>query len=85
MLQTTDVGSQPVKAAFQPTVGRYGLITPQANTSFTPDGATAFMTVTGTDAVVAIDMAALAVVARIPTGSQPMGLALVDTTASRQL
>ncbi len=104
VLQTADVGSQPVEAAFQPASGRYGLIThleatfvsvldrasgreltrielgaPQANASFTPDGATAFVTVTGADAVVAIDMASLAVVARIPTGSQPMGLALLES------
>jgi YVTN family beta-propeller protein len=51
---------------------------PQANASFAPDGATAFVTVTGGDEVVAIDMAQLAVVARIKTGRQPMGLALLD-------
>ncbi len=104
VLQTTDVGSQPVEAAFQPASGRYGLIThleatfvsvldrasgreltridvgaAQANASFTPDGATAFVTVTGADVVVAIDMASLTVAARIPTGSQPMGLALLES------
>jgi YVTN family beta-propeller protein len=54
---------------------------PQANASFTPDGATAFVTVTGGDEVVAIDMTHLAVIGRIPTGGQPMGLALLDPTA----
>jgi YVTN family beta-propeller protein len=39
---------------------------PQANTVFTPDGATAFV------------MAELAVATRIPTGGQPMGLVLLD-------
>lgn len=51
---------------------------PQANTVFTPDGATAFVTVMGGNEVAAIDMAELAVVARIKTGAQPMGLVLLD-------
>ena len=51
---------------------------PQANASFTPDGATAFVSVVGGDEVVAIDMAHLAVAARIPTGAQPMGLVLLE-------
>ena len=51
---------------------------PQANASFTPDGATAFVSVVGGDEVVAIDMAELAVAARIPTGAQPMGLVLLE-------
>jgi hypothetical protein len=45
----------------------------QANASFTADGATAFVTVTGADSVVAIDMIQLAV------GGQPMGLALLES------
>jgi YVTN family beta-propeller protein len=48
----------------------------QANASFTPDGATAFVTVTGADSLVVIDMRQLAVVARLQTGGRPMGLAL---------
>jgi YVTN family beta-propeller protein len=54
---------------------------PQANVSFTPVGTTAFVTVSSGDEVVAIDMAQLAIVARIPTGGQPMGLVLLDGTA----
>lgn len=102
-IATTPVGHQPVTLAFQPGVGRYGLVThlqdsivavldrktghevkridvgkPQANTTFTPDGATAFVSVMGGDEVAAIDMAELAVVARIKTGAQPMGLVLLD-------
>jgi len=92
-----------VQLAFQPSGGRYGLVThlqdsfvavldresyqavkrievgqPQANASFTPDGATAFVTVTGRDEVAVIDMQELAVAARIKTGGQPMGLVLLD-------
>jgi YVTN family beta-propeller protein len=62
-------------------VARVEVGRPQANASFTPDGATAFVSVTGGDEVVAIDMAQLAVVARIATGSQPMGLILLDPSA----
>jgi YVTN family beta-propeller protein len=50
----------------------------QANTSFSPDGALAFVSVTGGNEVAVIDMANLAVVARIPTGAAPMGLVLLD-------
>jgi DNA-binding beta-propeller fold protein YncE len=53
----------------------------QANASFSADGATAFVTVTGGDEVVAIDMTQLAIVGRIATGGQPMGVALLDPTA----
>ena len=52
----------------------------QANPSFAPDGATAFVSVPGADEVVVIDMAALVVVERIKTGSKPMGLVLLDPT-----
>ena len=62
-------------------VGRIEVGAPQANVSFTPDGGTAFVSVPGGDEVVAIDMAQLAVVGRIPTGGQPMGLVLLDPTA----
>jgi YVTN family beta-propeller protein len=51
---------------------------PQANASFAPDGARAFVAVTGSNEVVAIDMAELAVVGRIPTGEEPMGLVVFD-------
>ena len=61
--------------------GRIDVGGPQANASFAPDGATAFVAVTGRNEVVAIDMAALAVVGRIPTGGEPMGLAVFDPSA----
>lgn len=51
---------------------------PQANASFLPDGATAFVTLTSQNEVVAIDMAELAVVGRIPAGDEPMGLVVFD-------
>jgi YVTN family beta-propeller protein len=54
----------------------------QANVSFAPDGATAFVTVTSRNEVVAIDMAELAVVGRIAAGGEPMGIVLFDPTAS---
>jgi YVTN family beta-propeller protein len=55
---------------------------PQANASFLPDGATAYVTVTSRNEVVAIDMMELAVVARIPAGEEPMGVVLLDRTAT---
>src|SRR3954447_25018230 len=55
---------------------------PQANVSFMPDGATAYVTVTSRNEVVAIDMVELAVVGRIPVGEEPMGLAVFDPTAA---
>jgi YVTN family beta-propeller protein len=55
---------------------------PQANVSFTPDGAVAFVTVTSRNEVAAIDMVELAVVSRIPVGAEPMGLAVFDPTAA---
>ncbi|MDP9373935.1 MAG: hypothetical protein M3Q65_16060 [Chloroflexota bacterium] len=55
---------------------------PQANAVFTPDGAVAFVTVTGGDEIVVIDMAQLAVIARLKTGNEPMGLVLLDRTAA---
>jgi DNA-binding beta-propeller fold protein YncE len=51
---------------------------PQANASFTPDGAVAFVTIPAHDEVVAIDMSPLEIVGRIKTGAQPMGLVLLD-------
>ncbi len=51
----------------------------QANPSFAPDGAIAFVSVMGADEVAVIDMAQLAVVGRIKTGSKPMGLVLLET------
>jgi len=59
-------------------VTRLDLGKPQANPSFAPDGARAFVTVVGSDEVAVIDMAQLAVVARIKTGREPMGLVLLD-------
>jgi YVTN family beta-propeller protein len=52
----------------------------QANASFTPDGATAFVTVPSKNEVVAIDMAELAVVGCIPAGGEPMGIVLLDAS-----
>ena len=55
---------------------------PQANASFMPDGAVAYVTVTSRNEVVAIDMAELAVIDRIAAGEEPMGLVLLDPTAA---
>jgi YVTN family beta-propeller protein len=55
---------------------------PQANVSYMPDGATAYVTVTSRNEVVAIDMEELIVVSRIPVGEEPMGLAVFDPTAA---
>lgn len=54
----------------------------QANASFTPDGMTAYVTVTGRNEVVAIDMAELVVSGRIPAGGEPQGLVLLDPTST---
>jgi YVTN family beta-propeller protein len=54
----------------------------QANASFTPDGATAYVTVTSRNEVVAIDMSELAVVGTIRVGEDPMGLVLLDPSAT---
>ena len=51
---------------------------PQANASFMPDGRTAYVTVTSRNEVVAIDLTELAVVGRIATGEEPMGVVLHD-------
>ena len=59
-------------------VARIDVGGPQANASFTPDGALAFVTVTPSNEVAIIDLANRAVVGRIPVGSQPMGLVLLD-------
>jgi len=58
-------------------VARIELGKTQANISYTADGAIAFVTSPTGDEVVAIDMARLAVMARLSTGKTPMGLALV--------
>ena len=50
---------------------------PQSNVSFTPDGATAFVSVGMRDEVVVIDMRHLAVAGRIPTAARPFGLVLL--------
>jgi DNA-binding beta-propeller fold protein YncE len=52
----------------------------QANASFSPDGGMAFVTVTSRNEVAAIDMAELTVIGRVATGSEPMGLAILDPT-----
>ncbi len=51
---------------------------PQANVSFMPDGAMAFVAVTSRDEIAVIDMTELAVVGRIPAGGEPMGLVVFD-------
>jgi YVTN family beta-propeller protein len=63
------------------TVQRIDVGGPQANVSFMPDGGTAYLTVTGRNEVVAIDMEELAVIARIAAGEEPMGLVLLDPAA----
>lgn len=55
---------------------------PQANASFMPDGATAYVTLTSRNEAVAIDMTELAVIGRVPAGEEPMGLAVFDPAAS---
>ena len=60
------------------TVQRIDVGGAQANVSFMPDGAIAYVAVTGRNEVVAIDMGELAVVARIAVGEEPMGLVLLD-------
>ena len=64
------------------TVQRIDLGGPQANVSFMPDGATAYVTVTTRNEVVAIDMVELVVASRIPAGEEPMGLVVFDPTAA---
>jgi YVTN family beta-propeller protein len=51
---------------------------PQANASFMPDGKMAYVTVTGRNDVVAIDMTELAVIGRIAAGEEPMGIVVFD-------
>jgi YVTN family beta-propeller protein len=53
----------------------------QGNASFWPDGSLAFVTVTSRDEVVVIDMTELAVVGRVATGDEPMGLVVFDPAA----
>jgi DNA-binding beta-propeller fold protein YncE len=55
---------------------------PQANASFMPDGAVAYVTVTSRNEVVAIDMVELSILDRIVAGEEPMGLVLLDPTAA---
>ena len=61
------------------TVQRIEVGGPQANASFLPDGTTAYVTVTGRNEIVAIDMEELAIVARIAAGEEPMGLVVFDS------
>lgn len=51
---------------------------PQANASFMPDGATAYVTLTKQNEVAAIDMVELVVVGRIAAGGEPMGLVVFN-------
>ena len=55
---------------------------PQANPSFTPDGAVAYVTVPSRNEVVAIDMQELVVVDSIPAGAEPMGVVVFDPEAT---
>jgi len=59
-------------------VKRLEVGSPQGVVSFAPDGATAFVSLLTSNEVAVIDMAQLAVVARIPTGRRPWGLVLLD-------
>jgi len=61
--------------------GRIDVGAPQANASFAADGATAFVTVPSRNEVVVIDVAELAVVARIPAGEEPMGIVVFDPSS----
>jgi DNA-binding beta-propeller fold protein YncE len=62
-------------------VKRIDVGTTQANVSFTPDGATAFVSLAGGDEVAAIDMAKLEVAGRIKTSRRPTGLVILNTDA----
>jgi DNA-binding beta-propeller fold protein YncE len=55
---------------------------PQANASFMPDAATAYVTVPNRNEIVAVDMVELAVVGRIIAGQEPMGIVVFDPTTS---
>ena len=63
------------------TVQRIDVGGPQANVSFLPDGSVAYVTVTSSNEVVAIDMTDLALIGRIPAGEEPMGLVIFDPNA----
>ena len=52
-----------------------------SNVGFSGDGSTAFISVTRSNVVAVVDVASLEVVARVPTGSQPMGLIVLDREA----
>ncbi|HET8626114.1 MAG TPA: hypothetical protein VFL91_01775 [Thermomicrobiales bacterium] len=67
--------------ATQREVQRIEIGLPQINAAFTPDGATAFVAVPKANALVVLDMNALAIVGRIPTGAAPGGLVLLDPVA----
>ena len=62
-------------------VRRIDVGTTQANVSFTPDGATAFVSLAGGDEVAALDMAKLEVAGRIKTSRRPTGLVILNTDA----
>jgi YVTN family beta-propeller protein len=45
-----------------------------ANVGFTPDSKTAYVAVTGANAVAVVDVASLTVIKDVPVGNQPTGL-----------
>jgi YVTN family beta-propeller protein len=63
-------------------VSRIDVGAAQANASFTDDGAIAFVTVTGADRLVAIDMDQMVVVDTLSVGRDPMGLALLQVSGA---
>lgn len=63
-------------------VARIDVGGPQANSSFLPDGATAYVTVPSRNEVAVLDMRELAVVGRIQAGQEPMGLVVFDPSAA---
>ena len=65
-------------------VARIDVGAPQANPSFVPDGATAFVTVPSRNEVAVLDMRELAVIARIQAGQEPMGLVVFDPSPAEQ-
>ncbi len=74
---------QVLNAATGEPVTRIEVGASQGNVSFTPDGAAAFVTSNGGDDVLVVDMARLAIEARIPTSAAPLGLVLLDLMAGQ--
>ena len=54
----------------------------QGNASFTADGSTALITVTSAHTVVALDMASLEIIGRVPVEADPMGIVTLPRDAT---